>query len=225
MFFVYLTGSETFYYPSARALDYPMVTSIQWAWLATYLPVSVYTLWRPTFPIGWWTTAHATLPLMVQFFRKWTAHCSRDSLSSPSLLYGRKDIPFILRFMESLHVAQYLELAVTQCNVWKGGYDIYRLGFRIAVTRDFPRAMLVDSAIMLFCLFTYCELRRVGICRSRLWYHITTGLCVSVAFSPATTLALLWGLREAQWSEAREEKDTVNEISSESPKTTSRLCR
>lgn len=128
-------------------------------------------------------TSHS-LPL----FRKWTAHCSDDSLSSPSLLYGRKDVPFILIFRKTMHVTQYFGLAMTQCKVWRTGLDIYKLGFDVA-TRDSARIMLVDSAIVAFCIFAYCDLHRVGVCGSSLWLYVIAGIFVSVAFSPATTLA------------------------------------
>lgn len=160
-----------------------MVTSTQWAWLATYVPVSIYTLWRRTFPVGWWTTAHATLPLTVQLFRKLTARCSADSLLSPSLLYGRKDVPIILRFRETIHVTQYFELTVTQCNVRRTGLDIYKLGLYNLATRDSARAMVVVSAIVVFCVFVCCDLRRVGVCGPSLWLHVLKGIFFSVAFT------------------------------------------
>lgn len=210
--FIYLTAPEVFYYPSARALDIAMVTSIQWAWLATYVPVFAYTLWSPTFPNGWWTISHAALPVTSRLFRKWTAPRCKDSLGSPSLLWGAKDVPFLSNFMKLLHVTQYLELTATKFSLWNMVLEVYQNGFNSVVTVDCAKAMLLDSAIAVFCIFAYWDLRRIGASTSNFWLHVITGVLVAVAFSPATTLALLWGLREVQWSEARQRKDTVSEI-------------
>lgn len=189
-----------------------MVTSIRWAWLITYVPVFIYTLRTSTFPTWAWTIAHATLPLTTRLFRKWTAYRYKGPVSSPALLWGAKDVPLIASFMKVIHVTQYTELSTTDFNTWKTMLDIYSNGYKSVVSGDSARAILLDCAITIFCIFAYWDLRRVGASSSKFWPHLFSGIFLGAVFSPAMTLALLWGHREVQWSEARQKKDTARDV-------------
>lgn len=189
-----------------------MVSSIRWAWLTTYVPVFIYTLWSSTFPAWVWTIAHATLPLTIRLFRKWTAYRYNGSRPSPALLWGAKDVPLLYHFMKFLHVTQYIGLTTTDFNTWKTLRAIYSNGYKSVITGDSAKAILLDTAIAIFCVFAYWDLRRVGASDSNFWLHGVFGVFLGAVFSPALALALLWGRREVQWSEARQKKDIVSDV-------------
>lgn len=99
--FIYSTASSAYYFRSARALDIVMTTSIRPARVTIYSPVFIYTLWSPMFPTRAWTVAHATLPLTIRLFRKWTTYRYKGPISSPVLLWGVKDVPLLYHSMNS----------------------------------------------------------------------------------------------------------------------------
>lgn len=96
-------------------------------------------------------------------------------------------------------------------------FDIYAKGHKSVVGADTAKAIMLDSATAIFCIFAYWDLRRVGVSKANFWLYFFGGIFLGTAFSPALTLALLWGHREVQWSEARQE-DTDNDVELDSPR-------
>lgn len=211
--FIHSTAPKAFYYPSIRALDMAMLMSIVYAYLVTYVPVFIYTCVSPAFPSKSWTIAHATLPLTIQLFRGWTAKRLTTKLRSPALLHGAEDVPLLSTFMGFLYGIQAAGVSETEFHLVRRLSGIYYFGYRSTITGDVARAMLLDLAIGIFLIFAYWDLRRVGASVSNPWHLVAAGILISVLFSPAATLPLLWRLRERQWAEARKrEMESITEV-------------
>jgi hypothetical protein len=206
--FIMATTLKHFYFPSARRINLSVGLSLWPAFFLTYGLIFIYSLVAYTVSDQWWMLSHATLPLMIQLSRKLIARLLSPPPDSPGKVYGEQDARHLRSFMRMATWIPFIGLGSYKYRFYRILYDIYNLGYRQVVTGDATKKMLLDVAILLFIVFVFWDLHRVGIRVPDFWLNLAYGLFLTLGLGPAPALGELWGLREELWEKARKRETT-----------------
>lgn len=178
-----------------------MVKALFPAYLITYVAPTVHTIVAPESSVHVWAIAHAALPVVLWLCRKLAARVS-TTIAGPESLYGNKDLQHLMKFFTG---ASILQGAASRLNNFNGlAHAIYWYGQPMTPTQ--ATAVTLDLVILVFAAFSYWDLRRVNAITSFHYSELFLGIVIAFGVSPATTLGLLWVIRERHWEEARAKK-------------------
>ncbi|KAJ5155343.1 hypothetical protein N7492_008146 [Penicillium capsulatum] len=200
--FILSTAAKQSYFPSARSLDLAMVKALPVAFLVTYVAPTVYTLNAVETSAQAWAIAHASLPVVLSICRRVASRVSAK-IDGPELFYGKKDVlPLVTFFLGTAILQGGISRLIHPNGL---AHTISWSGHAMGPTQ--AKAAILDIVILVFSLFSYWDLRRVNAITSAYYPELILGVVIALEVSPATTLGLLWAIRESQWEEARAKKN------------------
>jgi hypothetical protein len=197
--FILATALKPFYFPAVRSVG-PYVGPALWAgFILTYGPAFGYSFWTSTVSDRFWMLSHAVLPFTVQFSKKVLTRWLNAPLNSPAKAYGEHDAKHLRNFLRMATWISSVKLISYEYRFYSVLYEMYDLGYSEVLRSDVAKKMLLDVAILVFILFVFWDLHRVGVRSLSSW----TWVVLAIGLGPATALGELWGLREELWEKAR----------------------
>ncbi|KAJ6170735.1 Monooxygenase FAD-binding [Penicillium canescens] len=203
--YIYESRSQSFYYPNPRAIDIRaaevLPTSLLIAYIPSMLSALVTSAENLAFTRRLLPASHFALPILVYLGKKLSNQDPPKS-NVPDSIYGKRDIPYLLRTYNILTLAcatiHLLNVSQMVLQFWTKG-----LAANFVFSRDLVQFMVLSIAIIVWCFFTTWDLHRTHITQTYFSSDIVY-CCVAVLFiGPTATMLSTWKAREVALESSR----------------------
>jgi hypothetical protein len=203
--YIFESRSHAFYYPNPRAIDLRaaevLPTSLLIAYIPSILSALVTSAENLAFTRRVLPASHFALPILVYLGKKLS---NRDPPKSniPDSIYGKRDIPYLLRTYNILTLAC---ATIHVLNVSQMVFQFLAKGSiaNFVFSSNLLQFMVLSIVIIVWCLFTTWDLHRTHITQTSFSSDIVY-CCVAVLFiGPTATMFSIWKAREVALESSR----------------------
>ncbi|KAJ5119894.1 hypothetical protein N7448_010563 [Penicillium atrosanguineum] len=210
---IYMSGQQSFYYPSPRAID---------PWAAKALPLGILAMYIPIMACGATIlgqnpgetgpmcvervipVVHASLPLLLRLGKHFF-QTDTEELSVGQLLFGARDLKYISRFFNIIIVVSSTSHVVLVSRLFPEAVSDIR-SLTITPSVQLLQVGCLALVVVVWCTFTIWDMRRVNLTKISPLVTFFCALLGTFIFGPAAVLSGLWKWREGVLEMGRQRK-------------------